>query len=381
MQTRQVVVHRVDQIPDAVDSLGLDGAHLVLAFGAVEYFEVPALAEALRRSFPGAAIAGCSTAGEISTDRVYDWCCAMTAVRFDHSRVRQSTTRLHGMYDSFDAGFRLAAGLPRESLAGAFVLAPGVDVNGSALVDGIRAALGPDVPLAGGLAADAGMFRRTWTLGDGGIADDQVVGIGLYGERLRVSSVAFGGWAPFGPARKVTRCHDNVLHELDGERALDIYKRYLGEFSRDLPASGLLFPFEMLTPDLQSTGTIRSILGVNDAEGTLTLAGAVDQAGYLRLMQASTERLIEGAATAATRLSAAAVQPCGRSLAILVSCVGRKLVMGDRVDEEVEVVVETLGADTEVTGFYSNGEISAAASGGDCCLQNQTMAVSRVCED
>ncbi len=380
MLTQQIVIRRNDDIPTALDVIPAAAADLLLVFGAVPYLATPGLHNALTRRFPDAAIVGCSTAGEISVDRVYDDSCVVTAVKLEHSSAREAHTTIRGMDDSYAAGERLARGLPTEGLAGVFVLGTGVDINGSALVDGLQAVLGKDTPLSGGLAADAGAFEQTWTLGARGAADDQLVVLGLYGERLRMGSGSFGGWEPFGPARKVTRCRDNVLFELDGERALDIYKRYLGDHARDLPASGLLFPFEMLGADLETSGVIRTILGVDEAEGSLTLAGAIDANGHLRLMQASTDRLIEGAASAAARVAPAAGAAGGRSLAILVSCVGRKLVMGERVDEEVEAVAETLGGDTEVTGFYSNGEISASEFHGDCKLYNQTMTITWLSE-
>jgi len=378
MLTHQIVLRPGDDVAAALGAL--PAADLLLAFGAVPWFETPALADALRRRFPDAAIAGCSTAGEIAVDRVHDGTCVLTAVKLQSSSARQAETPIRGMDDSFAAGRRLARVLPAQGLAGVLVLGTGVAINGSALVDGLQSVIGKAVPLSGGLAGDAGAFRRTWTLGASGPADDQLVAVGFYGDRLRMGSGSFGGWAPFGPARKVTRCRDNVLFELDGERALDIYKRYLGDHARALPGSGLLFPFEMLGADLASSGLIRTILGVDEAEGSLTLAGAIDPAGYLRLMQASTDRLIEGAATAAARVRAGAGEPRGRSLAILVSCVGRKLVMGDRVDEEVEAVAETLGEGTEVTGFYSNGEISRSEFHGDCRLHNQTMTITWLSE-
>jgi hypothetical protein len=173
---------------------------------------------------------------------------------------------------------------------------------------------------------------------------------------------------------------DNVLFELDGERALDIYKRYLGEHAAGLPASGLLFPFEMLGEKLEKRGIFRTILGVSEADGSLTLAGDIEPNGYLKLMHANTERLIEGAETAAQAALVTMGTPPARALAILVSCIGRKLVMGDRVEEEVESVVDQFGGGTTVTGFYSNGEISGACFNGQCHLHNQTMTITWIAE-
>lgn len=236
--------------------------------------------------------------------------------------------------------------------------------------------------ISGGLAADGGQFRQTSTLGPDGIATDRIVAVGLYGNRIALSYGSFAGWEPFGPARKVTRCVDNVLFELDGVRALDIYKSYLGDYARDLPGSGLLFPFEMLGPGREQSKVFRTILGIDEAAGSLTLAGDIDPQGYLKLMHSSTDTLICGAETAAQLASDSArdSDTDAPRLALLVSCVGRKLVMGDRVDEEVEAVAGILGSRTTVCGFYSNGEIAGSGNGSDCRLHNQTMTITWLTE-
>jgi hypothetical protein len=249
-----------------------------------------------------------------------------------------------------------------------------VQINGSALVDGIASKAGT-ATITGGLAGDGGAFAQTWTLGPAGVGDSAVVAIGLYGDALDFAHGSFGGWEPFGPARKVTRCAGNVLYELDGEPALGVYKRYLGDHAKGLPASGLLFPFAMLGEDHDAIGLIRTILGVDETSGSLTLAGAIDDGGYLKLMHASTDRLVNGAesaAKAAEKMHSAG----GDSLAILVSCVGRKLVMGDRVEEEVEAVAEVFGSKATLAGFYSYGEISPFTPGSACHLHNQTMTIT-----
>ena len=179
--------------------------------------------------------------------------------------------------------------------------------------------------------------------------------------------------------RKVTRCAGNVLYELDGQPALDIYKRYLGDYAKDLPASGLLFPFEMLGEDRSALGLIRTILGVDEAAGSLILAGNIVDCGYLRLMHASTDSLVDGAVAAAEE----AFRPgtdAGESLVLLVSCVGRKLVMGTRVDEEVEAVAAVFGPQACIAGFYSNGEISPMRDLLTCHLHNQTMTITHIAE-
>lgn len=380
MKVRQV---RVRGTPLAADlaPLAAIAPQLVLVFGAVQRMTTPGLFETLKDAFPEAELAGCTTAGEIGPGGVSDGELVINALRFGDSAVRVALTDLAGMEDSRAAGQRLGLALAAPDLVHVLLLGQGVQINGSALVEGLAESLGPGVLLSGGLAGDGGAFERTWTLSNRGLSQRQIVAIGFSGAQLRVGNGSFHGWRPFGPVRKVTRSAGNVLFELDGQPALDIYKRYLGEYAKGLPASGLLFPFEMLGEDRGALGLIRTILGVDESAGSLVLAGNIVEDGYLRLMHASTDSLVDGAMAAAEAAHDAApgADP-GESLVLLVSCVGRKLVMGARVDEEVEAVQTVFGPKASIAGFYSNGEISPMRDLLTCHLHNQTMTVTHIAE-
>ncbi len=379
MQTRQAEFQSVTDPMARLAPLAALRPNLVLVFGAPAYFEDYQFGQSLTSEFPGAAVIGCSTAGEIASTGVHGNSCVVTAVRFDHVNIATATADLADMDDSANAGARLAAQLKEQGPRAVMVFGQGVNINGSALIEGMTAVLGPGVPITGGLAGDNGAFTRTWTMGPAGVSDRAVVAIGLRGDRLGFRHGFFGGWQPFGPARKVTRCDGNILRELDGEPALAVYKRYLGDYAKDLPSSGLLFPFAMLSNNHDEVGLIRTILGVNETDGSLVLAGAIEHGGYLKLMHASTEALVDGAETAA-QIAHTTRGPGNGGLAILVSCVGRKLVMGDRTEEEVEAVAAVLGQETTLAGFYSYGEISPLAVGVDCKLHNQTMTITCLTE-
>lgn len=375
MRITQTITRQPPELEHAVASLQGMHSGLLLVFGSIDHFTSPQLQQALQQLAPGVLRLGCSTAGEITPAGVDDGSCTLTAIEFDQVGLRQGSTVLRGMDDSFAAGERLGQQLATRDLKAVLVFGPGVQINGSALVDGISSSIGHDIPITGGLAGDGGSFRETFTLGQEGIASNKVVAVGLCGDSLRFGHGSFGGWEPFGPARKVTRSTGNILYELDGEPALDIYKRYLGDHARSLPASGLLFPFAMLGEEHNAVGLIRTILGIDAEQGSLILAGEIDPDGYLRLMHASTDKLVNGAEAAAEAASGMFQSP-GESLAILVSCVGRKLVMGDRVDEEVEAVGEVFKHKAILTGFYSYGEISPFTPGASCKLHNQTMTIT-----
>lgn len=377
MQLAQILVRDPANIAAALAPLRDISADLILAFGAGDLLR--ALAPHLPAAFPEARRAGCSTAGEISASGTSDDSCVLTAVRFESTSLRQASTTLAGMADSLAAGRRLARQLPADGLRAVLLFAQGVRINGSALLLGIGDILGNELPVAGGLAGDGDAFRETWVLDDDGASSERIVALGLYGERLKFRHCSCGGWSPFGPARKVTRCAANVLYELDGEPALDVYQRYLGEHASALPASGLLFPFAMLDGDRRESGLIRSILGVNRRDGSLTLAGEIDPEGYLKLMHASSDALVGGAEAAAEAVQQG-LTPEAQGLALLISCIGRKLVMGGRVDEEVEAVGAVLARQALLAGFYSYGEVGPCAPAGACRLHNQTMTVTWIGE-
>jgi len=377
MQVAQASLRSTADVAEELAPLAAIEPNLVLAFGSVELLQ--AVAPSLATLFPGAHRLGCSTAGEISADGVHDDSCVVTAVHFEHTRLVEASSRLAGMDDSRAAGLRLGRQLPQDGLRAVLIFGQGVQINGSALLAGLSEILGTQLPITGGLAGDGGAFEQTWVLDDAGAASDAIVALGLYGERLNFCHGSFGGWSPFGPARKVTRCVGNVLFELDGEPALEVYKRYLGEHAKGLPASGLLFPFAMLGRNHDEIGLIRTILGIDEKDGSLTLAGEIDPEGYLKLMHASTDALVDGAEAAAA--AARQMQRSdGPGLALLVSCVGRKLVMGGRVDEEVEAVADVFGQGALLAGFYSYGEISPFSPAVECRLHNQTMTVTYIGE-
>jgi hypothetical protein len=351
---------------------------LVLFFGARQALKGPACLAALRSAYPGAQLMGCSTAGEICEATVSDDSIVATAIHFDSTHIRASCHVLHDAGDSRAVGERLASDLAADGLVHVFVLAEGLKVNGSELVEGLRRGLPAHVGVTGGLAADGDRFEQTVVWCGDDAHEGAVAAIGFYGDRLRIGYGSLGGWDSFGPDRLITRAEANVLYELDGGSALELYKTYLGPHASDLPASGLLFPLSLRGDDGDQR-VVRTILGIDEARGSLIFAGDVPQGGFARLMKANVDRLIDGAHGAAS----ACYERVGSAtpdLALLISCVGRKLVLKQRTEEEVESVRDVLGASTVLSGFYSYGEIAPFAASGKCELHNQTMTITTFAE-
>jgi hypothetical protein len=350
----------------------------VLAFGANRCIRDAGMWYELRARWPNARIVGCSTAGEIAETHVRDDSLVATALSFERSRVMLATVVVPGIEHSAAAGRELAAQLDHAGLRHVLVLSEGLHVNGGELVRSLTEALPQAVAVTGGLAGDGSRFQQTAVALDERPHGDRVVAIGFYGAGLRVGFGSLGGWDAFGPERVVTRSRGSVLYELDGQPALALYKLYLGHHAEQLPASGLLFPLSMRQGDRE--GVVRTILGVDEREQSLTFAGDIPQGARARLMRANFERLIDGASGAA-ETSATALRGQGADVAILISCVGRKLLLGQRVEEEVEAVRHVLGRSPVLAGFYSYGELSPFTPSARCELHNQTMTITTMAEE
>lgn len=366
-------------LPAALDS----PRTLVLAFGASR---LPPDATALRdltAAFPRSLVVGCSTAGEIAGDAVQDDSLSVAVARFEHTRLALALAEVEDVTDSGGAGDALVRQLrlAGDDLRAVFVLSDGLHVNGTPLVAALRSGLGPGVVLSGGLAGDGSAFERTWVLARGRVVDGCVVAVGLYGDRLQVGSGCRGGWMDFGPERRITRSAGNVLFELDGKPALDLYKSYLGDLAQGLPGSALRFPLSIRRPGDTAPPLVRTILAVDEESRALTFAGDMPEGHAARLMRTTNDSLIDSAgAASAQALDGIDAVAGGDVLVVSVSCVGRRLVLGERTEEEIESVLEAAPRGAAHVGFYSYGEISPGAAGGPSELHNQTMTVTAIRE-
>jgi hypothetical protein len=357
----------------------LEAPQFILYFGATEQLaEAAAPVQKLAEKFPPAVVCGCSTGGEILGARVSDESIVAALVHFGSTHVRAVAEPVAGPADSQNAGRLAGEKLSAPDLRHVLVLSDGLAVNGSALVAGLRAAVAPGVAITGGLAGDGKRFQKTLVGLGAELKQNQIVAVGFYGKDLVVGYSSRGGWEGFGPRRRVTRSAGVTLFELDSQPALALYKRYLGERAAGLPAAGLLFPLEITKGIADTTGLVRTILAVDEANQSLTFAGDIPEGAYARLMKASGDQLIGGAAAAARGAGEQAAP--GSALAILVSCVGRRWVLGQRTEDELEESLRALPAGTVGIGFYSYGEACPASAGEPSELHNQTMTITCLTE-
>ncbi len=352
---------------------------LIIVFAAPAYKHNPQAIKELREHYSNSQMIGCSTSGEILSDEIFDESLSVAIIQFEKTYFTSVRKEITDAKDSFNVGEDIRTELNQDDLKNIFVLSEGLNINGSELVKGLNCIENDQVCITGGLAGDGSDFKNTFTIYNGDIFPSSVVAVAFYSEVLNVGHASRGGWDIFGPSRTITKSNQNVLYELDNQPALSLYKEYLGERANELPASGLLFPLAIKENDEAPKQLVRTILSVDEDAQSLTFAGDVPEGATAQLMRANFDRLISSAHDASELAKQNHQNKKGDILILAISCVGRRLLLGERTEEEVESTLEALPDGAKQIGFYSYGEVSPYSEG-NCDLHNQTMTVTVLSE-
>ena len=356
---------------DEYDKTNFD-PQVVLCFIAEKLLTNTEALNSLQSRYLNADIVYVSTAWEIFDETMHEESISVVAIEFEKTPIKLSYKAVENRNNSFKIGTEIVQELAADDLQHIMLFSEWLNVSGMELVRGIET--GKSIWITGGLAWDDGAFEHTcvW-LNEVCPEKSMVLWIGFYGENIQIGRWSIGWWDAFGQKRIVTKAKDNVIYELDNEPILDLYKKYLWDLAAELPSSGLLFPLEITPPDSKES-FVRTLLAVNEEEKSVSFAGDVVEGSTAELMKANFDRLIDGAGKAAEMWAEFVKHP---ELAILISCVGRKLILKQRTEEELEIIKEVIGDETKIAWFYSYGEIGPNETDmSQCNLHNQTMTLT-----
>ncbi|WP_158976698.1 FIST signal transduction protein [Cellulophaga sp. L1A9] len=377
MKTIQVVKHKGKEWEFKSEKKDLKNP-LVLVFGNRFLLESATIYAEVKAIFPDGNLVFGSTSGEILGENVFDDSIVITAIEFEKSSYVIHSENINNFNaDSERLGEKLSSKFDSQNLKHLFIVSEGSLINGSALIKGLEKNNSDKTTITGGLCGDGARFEKTVSSFNENPKIGEIIAIGLYGESLEITCANYGGWSSFGPERVITKSVNNVLYELDGQPALDLYKKYLGDKANELPQAALLYPLSLRVKD-SSEVVVRTILNIDEKANTMILAGDVPEGSTVQLMMSTVDDIAEGAAKAA--MYAMRTRTKKPDLALLVSCIGRKLVMNQRTEEEIEEVIEAIGNQAVVTGFYSYGELSPFSNQIGCKLHNQTMTLTLISE-
>lgn len=356
----------------------LEDATIVFLFGESKVIKEAHLYASIKVLYPKADIVGCSSSGNILGSQLDESLAVATAVSFEKGSVEIAIKDFTSEDDIQKVSEELIAQLAQDGLKHLFILSDGLNGNGSLLAKGVNRAVNYSLPITGGLAADGKEFEETWVIANGKAKQNRIVAVGFYGEALSITHGCYAGWEEFGIYRRITKSKGNIVYEIDGQPALALYKKYLGEYADGLPGSGLQFPFNVKN-NFSSKAIIRSVLAINKEDKSLIFAGDVSEGSYARLMKADIDSLIDGSQMAAHRIEQSNTK---NALGLVVSCVGRRYVLNQLIDEEIETMGDILGQNVQLIGFYSYGELAPYSDKVlSCELHNQTMTLTVIYEE
>jgi hypothetical protein len=327
----------------------------VLAFFSADLD--PALVQkGLARSLPPEVVlVGCSSYAEIDSAEALTRSVTLLGCRSASCKAQAASLPADGRSPR-ELGRALGAQLAPFSPRLLLLFPDVLTVNATQLLRGVQEVFGSEFPIIGGAPADSGAFQRTHLLCGRTLQTSGVVALALRGP-LHISTAARSGYLPISIARTATRVEaGNVLLELDGRPALDVYREFLGPRAGEMPAVSVEFPLGIVQEGREAAPALTSaIFKVDEARRALILGGDIPAGGQLRILSAARTEVLAGA-KAATELACRGLP--NPDVALLFNCMSRKVSLGPRYKDEYAGALSLLPAELPKVGFYTFGELS-----------------------
>jgi hypothetical protein len=327
--------------------------------------------------FPSSSFVGATSAGQIGGEFIYDNECVITALKFKKAKFFLKTFEHVSSESSFDIGKQIAMLGNEHDVHSALIFSEGLNINGTKLSEGINLT-NKKIVYSGGLSGDGSDFKETLVFTKDKFIPNAIAVV-YFDKNVEFRTSAAGGWTSFGIERRVTKSHNNIVYEIDEKPAINLYNDYLGSKAKLLPSYGLHFPICLTSKNNNAeTELVRTLLAIDEVAGSLTFAGDVNEGCEIKLMKSTTKDLIHSAQSLFAEKLLEINNLEGDVFSFLVSCVGRRLVMGQNTEEEF--VLPPLPFEVIRTGYYSYGELSKSIKENKCSLHNQTFTLTLIWE-
>ena len=220
----------------------------------------------------------------------------------------------------------------------------------AALIPGLADAT--DCFLVGGLVSSRGAYPQV----AGTLCQAALSGVMFDGD-VPVATALTQGCAPIGPVREITACRDNVVFEIAGRRALDVFKEDVGEaLAGDLASvAGEIYAAFPVRGSDRADYTVRNLVAIDTESGLIAIAEPLDEGRQIMFCR----RDRETARADLDRMLADLMRRAGGEAkgAVYFSCLARGPQMFGGDSAELEQIRGAIG-DVPLVGFFCNGEIS-----------------------
>lgn len=253
------------------------------------------------------------------------------------------------------------------------VISSGLETDGEAVVNGLRQHLSPEVKVFGGLAGDNFDMIATYVFDNERFSTAGLVSVIIDSDKVHVGGVAASGWQAVGVEKIITRSSGNIVYTIDGEPAMDVYKKYFG-LTTELDARngiastlGAQYPLQVKRDNGQTV--IRAPLLANPEDNSLIFAGAVQEGATVQFSVPPHFDIVNKVIKEAESLREETPQVAAM---IMFSCVARHTALGPMIEEEVAGIQRLWGA--PMIGFFSYGEFGAMPES-NCDFHNETCSL------
>lgn len=241
---------------------------------------------------------------------------------------------------------------------------PDIALIGGTIVEHLQQALGPHIPIFGGATGDQWRFQQTYQFCGTQVFSDAVPILLLAGD-VCFSYGAVSGWTPISQAGIVTKSHGPTLYEIDGQPALEFYRRYLG----NLPPSGE-YPLAVFATE-GSDFCLQGCVTYDPKLGSVTFFDHIPEQAIAKLTKASRDEIL--AASRTSFMHALETYPGTEpEVALFFSCGARRYLLGTRTQEEHQLIHTCLPHPIPYIGLYSYGEIAPAGYNSAGRIHNMT---------
>lgn len=371
MKVKQITVESIQELNINIDF----DPNLILCFSSIDEHSLKPFLSQLKQQFPIANIVGCSSGGDIQDTNITYSALALTFVQFENTKLDVKLTNLkHSTNQTIQFKHPLDENLLKHILV--FTDLQSNDFN---FISRLQQELPKHIRVSGGVAAAHELTKNnnTYIIYQNKTYKDAAVYIGFYGSQLSINCGSHAGWDSYDIERIATKVSGNILYELNGEKALKIYKSCLSKLNKKIEDSPFWHPVSIRIFE-EERPIIRTVIGFNEEDDSIMFAGDIPLNCSVKLMKANLDRIITGAKKSAQDCLIG--QQSKPQLAILVSCIGRQVVLNKLINEELEIVKETLGDNCALSGYYSYGEFAPISKSSRGVLHNQTMTITTITE-
>ncbi|OUL32443.1 FIST N-terminal domain-containing protein [Nostoc sp. 106C] len=335
-------------------------------------FEHQLILKEINQVFPDIDLIGCTTDGEVSSVLGFQQD-SLTLMLFSSDTVEIHAGVGYGARENPFAAAHQAvqqATAKSHSSAKLCITVPasytenGSTTNGELILQGLKLALDPQIPILGGTAGDQFRFQKTYQFFCNEVLTDSLPVLIFFGD-IQFSYGIACGWQPIGRKNIVTKAQGTVLYEIDGKSALEYYQRYLGD--RPPTAEHPLAVYEG-----DSDRYYMRVPNTYDIEtGTINFLGNIPEQAIVQVTDISRDEVIAAAKTSLQ--TALANYPGTEPEAVLLfSCCCRRWLLGTRAKEEYQLVKNALSYEIPICGFYTYGEFAPLEPQGSSYYHQET---------